>query len=112
MLCLSVDIENKKVEMSFRSGDLTKKSSSSSGLSLGDLHEGQKVDGVIKKIEDYGLFIQIDGSKLSGLCHKSEVGQSFSSSSSFLSDLSRFSSLTIKRPTLQLHCAPSARVIE
>lgn len=44
-----------------------------SGITLNDLKEGQKVDGIVKKIEEYGLFIQIEGSKLSGLCHKSQV---------------------------------------
>ncbi|KIM88562.1 hypothetical protein PILCRDRAFT_813517 [Piloderma croceum F 1598] len=68
---LSVDREQKKVEMTFRSGDLERGKSSS--LSLADLHEGQKVDGRIKRVEAYGLFIEIEGSKLSGLCHKSEL---------------------------------------
>lgn len=67
----SVDIEAKKVEMTLRSGDLSK--SSSSSLAIADLKEGQKVDGVVTRIEDYGLFIQIDKSKLTGLCHKSQV---------------------------------------
>jgi polyribonucleotide nucleotidyltransferase len=66
----SVDIEAKKVEMTLRSGDLSK---SSSSLAIADLKEGQKVDGVVTRIEDYGLFIQIDKSKLTGLCHKSQV---------------------------------------
>ncbi|KAJ6574923.1 hypothetical protein B0H19DRAFT_619152 [Mycena capillaripes] len=68
---LSVDIEAKKVEMTFRSGDFSKASSSS--LAIADLEEGQKIDGVVTRIEDYGLFIQIEGSKLSGLCHKSQL---------------------------------------
>jgi len=59
------------VEMTFRSGDLKRDKTSS--LCFADLHDGQKVDGRIKKIEDYGLFVEIEGSKLSGLCHKSEV---------------------------------------
>lgn len=42
-------------------------------LAIGDLKEGQKVDGKVKKVEEYGIFIQIEGSKLSGLCHKTEV---------------------------------------
>jgi hypothetical protein len=42
-------------------------------LSLSDFQEGQKIKGRIKRIEDYGLFIEIEGSKVSGLCHKSEV---------------------------------------
>ncbi|KAJ6604467.1 hypothetical protein DFH09DRAFT_1122792 [Mycena vulgaris] len=67
---LSVDVEARKVEMTFRSGDFSKASSS---LAITDLKEGQKVDGVVKRIEDYGLFIQIDGSKINGLCHKSQL---------------------------------------
>ncbi|KAJ6519637.1 hypothetical protein C8R45DRAFT_1204771 [Mycena sanguinolenta] len=68
---LSVDVEAKKVEMTLRSGDLFKASSAALGIT--DLKEGQKIDGVVTRIEDYGLFIQIDGSKLSGLCHKSQL---------------------------------------
>ncbi|KAL0951450.1 hypothetical protein HGRIS_008139 [Hohenbuehelia grisea] len=67
---MSVNPESKRVELTFRSGDLNKASSS---LSVADLQVGQKVDGLVKKIEDYGLFIQIESSKLSGLCHKSEL---------------------------------------
>lgn len=66
----SIDAEKKQVELSFRSGDLLRESTS---LKLGDLSEGQKVDATVKKIEDYGLFLEIEGSKLRGLCHKSEV---------------------------------------
>lgn len=57
--------------MSFRSGDL--KRDTRLGITLADLTEGQKVEGRVKKIEDYGLFIEIEGSRVSGLCHKSEV---------------------------------------
>jgi hypothetical protein len=67
-----VDISGKKVEMTLRSGDpLTRRESS--GIFISDLKEGQKVEGIVKKIEDYGLFIQINGSKINGLCHKSQV---------------------------------------
>ena len=67
-----MDISAKKVEMTLRSGDpLTRRKSSS--VFITDLKEGQKVEGVVKKIEDYGLFIQINGSKINGLCHKSQV---------------------------------------
>ena len=67
-----MDISGKKVEMTLRSGDpLTRRESS--GIFISDLKEGQKVEGIVKKIEDYGLFIQINGSKINGLCHKSEV---------------------------------------
>ena len=69
---ISVDIPSKKVEMTLRSGDpLTRREPSS--IFISDLKEGQKVEGVVKKIEDYGLFIQINESKINGLCHKSQV---------------------------------------
>lgn len=58
--------------MSLRSPEAMQRKSSS-GITLSDLKPGQKIDGTVKKIEDYGLFIQIQGSKLSGLCHKSQV---------------------------------------
>lgn len=67
----SIDKETNKVEMSFRSGDLSRDSKTS--ITLADLEEGQKIEGLVKKVEEYGLFISIEGSKLSGLCHKSEV---------------------------------------
>ncbi|KAJ7071209.1 hypothetical protein C8F01DRAFT_1109545 [Mycena amicta] len=68
---LSVDVDNKRVEMTLRSGDLIKSKGSS-------LAVGQKVDGVVTRIEDYGLFIQIDGSKVKGLCHKSQLSDNAS----------------------------------
>lgn len=68
---LSVDVDNKKVEMTFKSGDLSR--SQSKLITFNDLQEGQKVMGKVKRIEQYGLFILIDDSKLSGLCHKSEL---------------------------------------
>lgn len=68
----SVDKENRKIEMSFRT------KSSTAGkvplLTLRDFEEGQTVHGHVKKVEDYGLFIGLDDSTVSGLCHKSEVG--------------------------------------
>jgi rRNA biogenesis protein RRP5 len=56
--------------MTFRSGDLIRAPGT---ITAADLQSGQKIEGIVKRIEDYGLFIQIKGSKLSGLCHKSEV---------------------------------------
>lgn len=67
---LSAEADTKKVEMTLRSGDLSKPVA----LTFSALAPGQHVDGVVKRIEEYGLFIQIDNSKLSGLCHKSQVG--------------------------------------
>ncbi|KAG6817708.1 hypothetical protein H0H87_004499 [Tephrocybe sp. NHM501043] len=66
---LSVDAATKKIEMTFRTGSLKNPAQ----LSAGDLQIGQKVEGIVKRIENYGLFIQIENSKLTGLCHKSEL---------------------------------------
>ena len=66
----SVNLEKKQVEMSFRS---TETKETRPTIQITDLTEGDKVNGTVKKIEDYGLFIEIEGSKLRGLCHKSEV---------------------------------------
>ncbi|KAJ3843897.1 hypothetical protein F5878DRAFT_721109 [Lentinula raphanica] len=66
---LNVNADARKVEMTLRSGDLSKPTV----LTLSTLSVGQQVEGVVKRIEEYGLFIQIDNSKLSGLCHKSEL---------------------------------------
>ncbi|KAI9452549.1 nucleic acid-binding protein [Lactarius psammicola] len=68
---LSVDPANKKVELTFRSGSLSR--TAQPALSLSDLQEGQKIKGRVKKVEVYGLFIEIEGTKVSGLCHKSEL---------------------------------------
>lgn len=39
-----------------------------------DLQEGQTVTGKVRKVEDFGAFIDIDGSRnLSGLCHRTEM---------------------------------------
>ena len=64
-------MENKKVEMSFRSKPGT--TSPKPEASFGDLAEGQKADGVVKKVEEFGVFITLKGTKVTGLCHKSEV---------------------------------------
>ncbi|KAH7343014.1 hypothetical protein BKA65DRAFT_505364 [Rhexocercosporidium sp. MPI-PUGE-AT-0058] len=43
-------------------------------LSFNDLKTGQIITGKVRKVEDYGVFIVIDGSNnLSGLCHQSQM---------------------------------------
>ncbi|KAK3996039.1 rRNA biogenesis protein rrp5 [Cladorrhinum sp. PSN332] len=43
-------------------------------LTMTDLKEGQVVTGKVRKVEEFGAFIDIDGSaNLSGLCHRSEM---------------------------------------
>ncbi|KAL0071786.1 rRNA biogenesis protein rrp5 [Marasmius tenuissimus] len=77
---LSFDPETKKVEMTFRSGDLNKPRTTN--LTLSDIKAGQVIEGTVKRVEEYGMFIQIEGSKLSGLCHKSELSDNKDSDTS------------------------------
>ena len=79
LISCSVDLSKKQVEMSLRSETVNKQA-----LTFGDLEEGKKVDGKVKKVEDFGIFIQIEGSRLSGLCHKSEVRGVFHSAKIFI----------------------------
>ncbi|KAF9972061.1 rRNA biogenesis protein rrp5, partial [Modicella reniformis] len=42
---------------------------------LTDFTKGQKVKGTIKAVKDIGVFIKIDNSSVSGLCHISEISE-------------------------------------
>ena len=45
-------------------------------LKMEDLQEGQTITGHIKKVEEYGAFIEVDGAaNVSGLCHRSEMAE-------------------------------------
>ncbi|PWY88997.1 nucleic acid-binding protein [Aspergillus heteromorphus CBS 117.55] len=45
-------------------------------VTLGDLKVGQVVTGKVRKVEEFGAFVVIDGSRnLSGLCHRSEMAE-------------------------------------
>jgi rRNA biogenesis protein RRP5 len=70
---LSVDVKRNQVEMSLRKTPSTATKSKTVQLGLSDFVEGQKVVAIVKKVEAYGMFLRIDGSDVSGLCHKSEV---------------------------------------
>ena len=67
----SIDTTKNRVELSFRSANR-----SAPSIALENLVQGQIWQGKVKKVETYGLFIEIEGSRLSGLCHKSEVSSS------------------------------------
>jgi rRNA biogenesis protein RRP5 len=42
-------------------------------LDYSDLTPGMRVTGIVKNIQPFGIFINIDDSSISGLCHISEV---------------------------------------
>ncbi|EIW71695.1 hypothetical protein TREMEDRAFT_27162 [Tremella mesenterica DSM 1558] len=72
---LSVDEQRNQVEMTLRQ-DSTVRHKREAQFGLSDFKEGQKVIAVVKRVERYGMFLRIEGSGVSGLCHKSEVSHS------------------------------------
>jgi rRNA biogenesis protein RRP5 len=51
-----------------------------------DIELGQKYTGTVTRLEDYGIFVRIDSSDVSGLAHKSECSDKFIRSLSNLYD--------------------------
>ncbi|GAA6057842.1 hypothetical protein JCM3770_000609 [Rhodotorula araucariae] len=72
---LSVDKVTSQVELSLRKGGVVKKGAEPDLPSLAEanLEVGQVVRGVVKRVEDFGAFIRLDGLNVQGLCHKSKV---------------------------------------
>ncbi|KAK4650317.1 rRNA biogenesis protein rrp5 [Podospora pseudocomata] len=67
-----ISVSNGRLEMSLRPSILSK--DYVPPITFSDLKEGQIVTGKVRKVEDFGAFIDIDGSdRLSGLCHRSEM---------------------------------------
>jgi rRNA biogenesis protein RRP5 len=66
-----------QVELSLRKNDKVKrtKKEEEPTITFEGLQEGQVYKGVVKRVESYGAFIRIQGSPVSGLCHKSEVSE-------------------------------------
>lgn len=78
----SVDKVTSQVEMSLRKGGVVKKDAQLDLPSLAEanLSVGQVVRGVVKRVEDFGAFIRLDGLNVQGLCHKSKVSDETSGS--------------------------------
>lgn len=75
---IDIDSANNKVEMSLKSklnGSKTKKDDAKSleATMLRNLEVGQKVKGFIRALAEFGVFVQIEGSTISGLAHKSQL---------------------------------------
>jgi len=66
---LSVDAAAKKVGLSLKVSVVE----GTGAKGLDEIDEGDRLTGVVSRVEEYGLFIRLDGFNLSGLCHKSEV---------------------------------------
>ena len=66
---LSVDPAAKKVGLSLKASAVE----GTGAKGFDDINEGDRLGGVVSRVEEYGLFIRLDGFNVSGLCHKSEV---------------------------------------
>ncbi|GMK53480.1 hypothetical protein CspeluHIS016_0100660 [Cutaneotrichosporon spelunceum] len=66
-----LSVTEDRAEMTLRTKP--RKAEKGGRLRIADFAEGQKVTAAVKKVETYGLFLRIDGSDVSGLCHKSEI---------------------------------------
>lgn len=67
---ISADAENNRYEMSLKK---SKCNPEFKKLSYTDLEPGMRVSGTVKNIQKFGIFINIDSSDISGLCHISEA---------------------------------------
>ncbi len=78
-----VDLKKGQVELSLKTGSKAKeaapkKEKAQAAASVGDYTAGQKVNGFIRAISEFGVFVQIENTQISGLCHKSELADSAS----------------------------------
>ncbi|GAM35017.1 U3 snoRNP-associated protein [Talaromyces pinophilus] len=69
-----VDPENKRLQLSLKESVL--EPNYKTPITIRDLKVGQIVTGKVRKVEDFGAFIVIDGSaNVSGLCHRSQMAE-------------------------------------
>ncbi|OTB07141.1 hypothetical protein M426DRAFT_318169 [Hypoxylon sp. CI-4A] len=70
----SVDIAVGHIQMSLKSSVVDKDFVPL--INYSDLQEGQIITGKVRKVEEFGAFIVVDGSaNVSGLCHRSEMAE-------------------------------------
>ncbi|KAJ2993476.1 hypothetical protein NUW58_g1830 [Xylaria curta] len=71
---ISIDSSTSQIQMSLKSSVVEKDFVPLTNYS--DLRAGQVVTGKVRKVEEFGAFILIDGSaNVSGLCHRSEMAE-------------------------------------
>lgn len=70
---LSADPTTKQIQMSLKKSHVD--GNYTPPLTINDLEPGTVVTGKVRKVEDFGAFVDIDNTqpRLSGLCHRSEV---------------------------------------
>ena len=61
---VSADAAKGRVELAFRETDATQGNADVSTVKVGDV-----LMGTVRRVQPYGVFVSLDGTKLSGLCH-------------------------------------------
>ncbi|KAG0047226.1 rRNA biogenesis protein rrp5 [Gryganskiella cystojenkinii] len=70
---VSVNEARNQVELTLKASQIDP--SVKANKTLADFTKGEKVKGTIKAVKDIGVFIKIDNSMVSGLCHISEISE-------------------------------------
>ena len=79
---LEVNAKKNQAELSLKTAavapqqtkaDKVANASSTNSLTLEQIEKGQKINGFVRGISEYGVFVQIEDTAISGLCHKSQV---------------------------------------
>ncbi|KAL7575713.1 hypothetical protein ACA910_011527 [Epithemia clementina (nom. ined.)] len=66
-----------RLDMDLRESVMVEDDAENDKLSFGDIKVGDKYMGTISRIEDYGAFVRLEKSDVSGLVHKSECSDNF-----------------------------------
>ena len=73
---LSVDVAASQVELSLKPSRLASEPSRPPPARSTELAPGDKVTAYVRGVADYGVFVQVAGTSISGLCHRSELSDS------------------------------------
>ena len=67
----SVNAESQQIDLSLRPSAIDPTQAVS--VTWATIAEGQRLEGHVRKVVPFGVFVALDHSRLSGLCHISEV---------------------------------------
>lgn len=56
-----------------RNASVAKEGAPSGNLSMENFKAGQLVKAFVKSVQAFGVFLRVDNSRVSGLCHRTEV---------------------------------------
>ncbi|KAI8821806.1 uncharacterized protein EV422DRAFT_495369 [Fimicolochytrium jonesii] len=72
---VNVNADQNRIEMSLKQSVVDPEAAGVQ-IKWNDIEQGQKVKGTVKAILEFGIFIQLANSAITGLCHKTELSDS------------------------------------